>query len=87
MAQVTVGKWDDDLVVRLPGDVLRCVELRDGERVDVSTADGAIVIRRIEPEVTLDGLFDGKTDDEWRAIYAADRYDWGPDVGREIVPE
>ena len=32
-------------------------------------------------------LLSGKTDEEWRAIYAADRYDWSPDVGREIMTD
>jgi len=31
-------------------------------------------------------LFRGKTPEEWRALYAG-AYDWGPDVGREIIEE
>jgi antitoxin MazE len=86
MGQVTVGKWGNNLAVRLPGEVVQAISLRDGECVDISVADDEIVIRRVEPRVTLTGLFGGKTPDEWRAQYA-DAYDWGPDLGREIVPE
>jgi len=35
---------------------------------------------------TLDDLFAGKTPDEWRAAYSG-AYDWGPDVGREVVED
>jgi hypothetical protein len=34
----------------------------------------------------LDELFRGKTPEQWRAEYA-DAFDWGPDVGREIVEQ
>ena len=86
MGQVTVGKWGNNLAVRLPSEVVQAICLHDGERVDISTADGEIVIRRVQPRVTLDALFQGRSQDEWRAAYA-DAYDWGPDFGREIIPE
>ena len=86
MGQVTVGKWGNNLAVRLPGEVVQAISLNDGERVDVTSVDGDIVIRRVQPRVTLDKLFGGRTPDEWRAAYA-DAYDWGPDLGREVVPE
>ena len=86
MGQVTVGKWGNNLAVRLPNDVVQAISLHDGERVDVSTVDGEIVIRRVEPQVALEELFRGRTPKEWRAAYA-DAFDWGPDHGREIVPE
>lgn len=31
-------------------------------------------------------LFKGKTPQQWRTEYA-DAYDWGPDIGREVVDE
>jgi hypothetical protein len=34
----------------------------------------------------LQELFRGKSPEEWRVAYA-DAFDWGPDVGREIVEE
>ncbi len=86
MAHVRVGKWGNNLAVRLPGEVVQAIRLHDGERVDVSTENGDIVIRRLEPFIVLDELFRGKTADEWRAAYA-DAFDWGPDFGREIVAE
>ena len=82
-----IDRWGDNLVICVPNDLLQAVGLHDGEVVDASAEGGAIVVRPLEPELTLDDLLKGKTDDEWRAIYASDRFDWGPDVGREIIPE
>ena len=86
LGQVTIGKWGNNLAVRLPGDVVQAISLHDGERVDISTVDGEIVIRRVQPRVALDELFQGQTPEEWRAAYA-DSFDWGADRGREIVSE
>ena len=86
MSQVIVGKWGRNLAVRLPGEIAREAGLREGERVDVEPYDGGIVIRRAAPRFTLEELFAGKSPPEWREAYAG-VFDWGPDVGREIVDE
>ena len=86
MSQVTVRKWRDSLAVPLPGEIVRDAGLSDGESVDVSVHGQSIVIRRAVPRLTLDELFNGKSPEEWRTAYA-DAFDWGPDVGREIVEE
>ncbi len=86
MTQVTVGKWGNNLAVRLPGDIVRAANLRDGERVEIEAQAGEIVIRRTEPQFNLAEMFQGKSAAEWRAQYAG-AYDWGPDVGREVVDE
>lgn len=86
MTQITVGKWGKNLAVRVPGEIVRASGLRDGERVEIETQDGAIVIRRAAPQFTLEELFAGRSPEEWRALYRK-AFDWGPDVGREIVAE
>lgn len=67
-------------------EIVEAARLHDGERVDVEERDGVVVIRRAEPRIVLENLFHGRTPAEWRAAYA-DAYDWGPDLGREAVPE
>jgi antitoxin MazE len=84
--EAIVGKWGKNLAIRLPGETARAVALHDGERVEIETRDGEIVIRRSIPHFTLDELFAGKSARQWRAAYAG-AFDWGPDVGREIVEE
>jgi antitoxin MazE len=84
--QVIVGKWGRNLAVRLPAEIVKAAGLNDGERVEIDTHDGDIVIRRVVRPVTLTEVFRGKSPEEWRKLYAA-AYDWGPDVGREVVEE
>ena len=86
MVQVTVGKWGDNLVVRLPGEIVQAVRLQDGESVELEALYDTVVIRRTAPRPSLKQLFEGRTPTEWRAAYAS-AYDWGPDKGREIIPE
>ncbi|HEU0155422.1 MAG TPA: AbrB/MazE/SpoVT family DNA-binding domain-containing protein [Stellaceae bacterium] len=84
MARVIVGRWGRNLAVRLPGEIVEAIGLSDGERVEVETRNREIVIRRAVSPVKLEELFAGKSAQEWRALYAG-AFDWGPDVGREVV--
>jgi antitoxin MazE len=86
VSQVTIGKWGKNLAIRFPSEIVKAAKLCNGERLDITAQDGDIVIRRTTPRVTLEELFRGKTSKEWRAAYA-EAFDWGPDVGREIVEE
>ncbi|MBN9561097.1 MAG: AbrB/MazE/SpoVT family DNA-binding domain-containing protein [Alphaproteobacteria bacterium] len=86
MSVAVVGRWGKSLAVRLPGEIAGELGIRDGERVQVDTHEGAIVIRRAEPEPTLEELFAGRTAAAWRAEFAG-ALDRGGDVGREIVDE
>ena len=86
MAQATLGRWGKSLAVRLPSDVVSAFNFRDGDRVDVEIDGDSITIRRSRAPYTLEDLFAGRSPEEWRALYA-DSYDWGPDVGREIIEE
>lgn len=86
MSQVTVGKWGKNLAVRFPGEIVKAAGLKDGERVQIEARDGDIVIRPTQPRFTLEELFKGKRPKQWRAAYA-EAFEWGPDVGREVVEE
>ena len=86
MAHITVGRWGNNLAVRFPGDIARAAGLTEGERIEIESRDGEIVLRRAVPRFTLEELFRGRSPDEWRADYA-DAFDWGPDVGRERIEE
>jgi antitoxin MazE len=86
MFQVTIGKWRKNLAVRFPCEIAKAARLSDGERVQIEALDGDIVIRRAVPRFTLEELFKGKSLKQWRAAYAG-AFDWGPDVGREMIVE
>jgi antitoxin MazE len=83
---VIVGKWGKNLAIRFPAQIAKAAGLSDGERVELETRDGEIVIRRAPPHFTLAKLFKGKRPKEWRAAYSG-AFDWGPDVGREAIEE
>ncbi|MBO0739195.1 MAG: AbrB/MazE/SpoVT family DNA-binding domain-containing protein [Alphaproteobacteria bacterium] len=86
MSQVTIGKWGKNLAIRFPNEIVKAAGLAEGERVELEANDGGIVIRRTVPHFTLEELFEGKSPAEWRAAYR-EAFDWGPDVGREVVEE
>ena len=86
MSQAVVGRWGKSLALRIPGEIADAAGIVEGERVEFETHGAEIIIRHAPPRFTLEELFRGKTPEEWRTLYA-NAYDWGPDVGREIVEE
>ena len=46
MFQAVIGKWGKNLAVRVPVEVAKSAGLVDGERVEIETRDGDILIRR-----------------------------------------
>jgi antitoxin MazE len=86
MTHIRVGRWGKNLAVRFPREIANAAGIREGERVEIDTQDGVIVIRRSAPHSTLEELFRGRGPAEWREVYVG-AYDWGPDVGREVVEE
>jgi antitoxin MazE len=46
MAQATVGRWGKNLAIRMPLEMAKAAGLSEGERVEVQTYAGDIVIRR-----------------------------------------
>ena len=86
MSEAIVGRWGKSLAVRIPGEIADAAGIAEGARVEVETHEAEIIIRRTIPRFTLEELFRDKTPGQWRALYAG-AYDWGPEVGREIVGE
>ncbi len=46
MSQAIVGKWGNNLAIRVPLEIARASGLSDGERVEIETLDGDLLIRR-----------------------------------------
>jgi len=86
MTHAILGRWGKNLAVRLPHEIAGELQLRDGERVEIVSGSGQIVIRRAKPRYTPDEIFAGKTPGEWRSIYSH-AYEWGADAGRETLEE
>jgi len=84
MSHSTVGRWGKNLAIRFPGEIVRAAGVREGEQVEIEARGHEVLIRRVVPRFTLEEMFRGRSPQEWRAEYA-EAFDWGPDVGREIV--
>ncbi len=46
MPHTIVGKWGKNLAIRVPMDIARAAGLTDGERVEIETQDGDIIVHR-----------------------------------------
>lgn len=52
-----VARWGNSLAVRLPADLVRRLDLREGDRIDLRPGDeGLAVVRQPRPEEILAGL-------------------------------
>ena len=73
-----VAKWGNSLALRIPRSVAAAMDVRDGDAVEVTVEQGAIVIRPAAPRYSLDELV-GR-------ITARNRHsetDWGGPMGDE----
>jgi antitoxin MazE len=71
-----IAKWGNSLALRIPNAFAREISVRQGAAVDISVADGALVVRPIERAQVydLDSLLAGITEDNLhREITACDR--------------
>jgi antitoxin MazE len=79
MANVTqLARWGNSLALRLPKSVAREARLDEGDTVDVSVRNGAIVIRPSRPSYSLEELVAKITPRNRH-----DESDWGAPVGDE----
>jgi antitoxin MazE len=79
MATMTqIAKWGNSLGLRLPKSVALEAQVDEGDTVDVSVKNGAIVIRPSRPMYSLEQLVAKITP---RNRHGED--DWGASIGRE----
>ena len=78
---VNIQKWGNSQGIRIPKHMLEQLTWSDNETVDISIADGKIVIERIRrPErKNIKELFDG-----FKGKYEPSEFDWGNPSGREV---
>ena len=78
----TIQKWGNSLGLRIPKEIARRVDIREGSPISFSIEEDTLILKRSrKQEYTLDGLlrnFDKKT--QHKIV------DWGSDVGTEIIP-
>lgn len=77
--RVRVQKWGNSLAVRIPKAFAAEVHLKANALVDLSLADGKLLLQPAEEEIpTLEELLAGITPENLHG-----EIDWGPPVGRE----
>ncbi len=76
--KTALDRWGNSLGVRLPKAIAESAGLREGDRVEISFEDSAVVIRPAKPHYTLEELVAGITPENLHP-----ETDWGPAVGRE----
>ena len=79
--QATIQKWGYSQGIRIPKAFLEALGMRENDLVELSRVDDNIVIKKVkkENELTLDDIFkdyDGES--------AAEEFDWGSPVGKEV---
>jgi antitoxin MazE len=76
--QTQVGRWGNSLAVRIPAAYSRDLDPREGMELDVSVAEGGLVLRPLSREYTLEELVASITPENLPG-----ETDWGPAIGRE----
>ena len=77
-ATIQIAKWGNSLGLRLPKSVAREVHVDEGDTVEVSVDNGAIVIRPGRRRYSLDELVGGITKHNRHR-----ETDWGAPAGHE----
>ena len=76
----TVGKWGNAQGVRLPKAFCDMLEIRVGDRVDISVKSNQIVIEKPSERYTIQARLR-----EWNGIRdESPEIDWGKPVGKEL---
>jgi len=73
-----IGRWGKSLAACIPETYAKDLGLEEGMDLDVSLADGAIVLRPTTTQYSLEELVSRITPKNRH-----DETDWGPSVGRE----
>ena len=78
--QTRLAKWGNSLAVRIPAAFAEEVALRDGDTVELTAENGALVIRNRAPALRMADILPLITDDNLHAPV-----DFGPPVGKELL--
>ena len=78
----TIQKWGNSHAIRLPKGILEAVALTENERVEITTDNDVITIKKANrPKYkNIEQLFNGYTGD-----YKCSEWDTGTSVGKEVL--
>jgi antitoxin MazE len=74
-----IQKWGNSLALRIPRAFAKEAHLEPNTEVEVSLVEGKLILTPIEPELTLDDLLAGITEENIHF-----EIETGPAVGKEV---
>jgi antitoxin MazE len=80
--QVLLSKWGNSLGLRLPKALTAQIGVSNGQKVEVRAENGRIIVEPVRKTLTLEQLMENVTPEAMR-----EAWDWGDDMGREIVDD
>jgi antitoxin MazE len=80
--QVLLSKWGNSLGLRLPKALTAEIGVTEGQKVEVRAEGGRIIVEPVRAPLTWDQMLENTTPEAMR-----EAWDWGEDVGREIVDD
>jgi antitoxin MazE len=78
MMHTQIGKWGNSLAIRIPGSFAKDLELKEGMELEVSLVKGAMQLRPLPKQYTLEELVSQITPENRH-----EETDWGEAIGRE----
>jgi len=80
--QVLLSKWGNSLGLRLPKALTAEIGMSEGQKVEVRVEGGRIIVEPVRKTPTLEQMMENVTPEAMR-----EAWDWGDDMGREIVDD
>ena len=80
--QVLLSKWGNSLGLRLPKALTAEIGVSESQKVEVRAEGGRIIVEPVRRTLTLEQMMENVTPEAMR-----EAWDWGDDVGREIVDD
>jgi antitoxin MazE len=84
VATQSLQKWGNSAGVRLPKKVIKAAKLKLDQQLVVSLKGQSIILTPLQSDddFTLDKMLEGVTPENVHG-----EFDWGPDVGAEIIDD
>lgn len=80
--QVVISKWGNSLGLRLPRALTAEIGVSEGQKVEIRAEAGRLVVEPVRKTYSLEQMMENVTPEAMR-----EAWDWGDDVGREIVDD
>lgn len=78
--QIQISRWGNSLGLRLPRALAQLIGVSEGQKVNIIADGGRLIVEPASPRYRLEDLVANMTP---QAMHEA--FDWGDDVGGEIV--